>query len=51
VLGEELQQEGEGQARRPALPGDQAPLVIQQRPVLNELVQPKRHTIHAHIVT
>jgi hypothetical protein len=48
VLGEELQWEGKVRTRRPALPGGQAPLVI-QRPVLNELVRPDGHTIHAHI--
>lgn len=51
MLGEELQQDRKAQARRPALPGDQLPLVIQHRPALDELVQPKRHTIHSHMVT
>jgi hypothetical protein len=51
VLGEELQQQRETQPRRPPLPRDQILIVRQHRPALNKLVKPKRHAIHAHMVT
>jgi hypothetical protein len=51
VLREELQQQRETQPRRPPLPRDQILIVRQHRPALDKLVKPKRHTIHAHMVT
>ena len=41
--GVELQQHREPEPGRPALPGDQLPLVVEQRPVLDQLVQ-----VHLH---
>ncbi len=52
MLGEELQQERKAQARRPALPRDQLPLVIQHRPVLGQVhpanVRHLHDTRHGH---
>ena len=39
----ELQQQREPQPGRPALPGGQLPLIVEQRPVLDQLVQ-----VHPH---
>ena len=39
----ELQQQREPQPGRPALPGDQLPLVLQQGPVAGQLVQVHQH--------
>jgi hypothetical protein len=41
--GVERQDQGEAESRRPALPGDQLPLIVEQRPVLDQLVQ-----VHPH---
>ncbi|MER6203718.1 hypothetical protein ABT234_40985, partial [Streptomyces sp. NPDC001586] len=46
MLRVELQQHGEAQARRTALAGHKHLLVLQQRPVLDQLIQVQQGTGH-----